>query len=135
MDFTEVETKEDIMAVGELERALACCAYSGYELDKYLEHIERDVRYESEAGEEYYLICSGGPVGFFALRNGGSTVTVDKIALLPAARGRGLFRRTIDFIYDTYFPDMIKIRAASPCHAALALGFTLCGDYYEKRFR
>ena len=129
-----METKEDIIAVGLLEKAIAPEIYSGEELAQYLSDIERDVRFACEAGEEYYLVCSGGVSGFFSLYNEGTTVTVNKVGILPEMRRKGLFRRCLDFILSTYDPQMIKIRAAGNCPAFDALGFCLRDGYYEKRF-
>ena len=68
MEFIEMETKEDIMALAELERAIAP-EVMGDKAAEYLENIERDVRFDSEAGAEYYLVYSGGAAGFFSLNN------------------------------------------------------------------
>lgn len=134
MEFIEMETKEEILAVAELERIIAPEVMGGG-ADVYLENIEHDVRYDSEAGAEYYLLYSGGPSGFFALHNEGLTVTVDKIGVLSERRRQGLFTRCVDFIRQTYDPTLLRIAACGADRPALeAAGFQRSGDYYEKRY-
>lgn len=134
MEFIEMETKEDILAVAGLERAVAP-EIMGEAAEAYLLNIERDVRYDSEAGAEYYLVYSGGVAGFFVLHNEGLTVTVDKIGVLPERRKQGLFTRSVNFIKETYDPTLLRIAAHGESRPALAAaGFLRVGDYYEKRY-
>ncbi len=132
MEFIEMETKEEILAVAEMERVIAPEVMS--DAAEYLETIERDVRYDSEAGAEYYLIYNGGAAGFFALKNEGLTVTVDKIGILPERRRQGLFKRSVSFIRETYDPTLLRIAAYGDHPAIEAYGFKRAGDYYEMRF-
>ena len=96
MEFVEMETKEDIMATAEIERTVAPEVMDHPE--EYLSQIEHTVRMDSEAGAEYYLVYSGGAAGFFALHNEGLTVKVDKVAVLPAKRRKGVLKRILAFI-------------------------------------
>lgn len=134
MEFLEMETKEEIMALSEIERRVAP-EVMGDAAQDYLSAIEHDVRMDSEAGAEYYLVFSGGPAGFFSLKNEGLTVTVEKIGVLPERRRQGIFRRSIDFIRATYDPTLLRISAHGADRPALAAyGFERVGDYYEKRY-
>lgn len=134
MEFIEMETKEEIMALAEMERFIAP-EIMGEAAEEYLLNIEHDIRMDSEAGAEYYLVYSGGAVGFFSLHNEGLTVTVDKIGVHPKRRRQGLFTRSMDFIRETYDPTLLRIAAHGARRPALeAAGFERVGDYYEKRY-
>ena len=133
MEFVEMETKEDIMATAEIERTVAPEVMDHPE--EYLSQIEHTVRMDSEAGAEYYLVYSGGAAGFFALHNEGLTVKVDKVAVLPAKRRKGVLKRILAFIRQTYDPTLLLINAhGKTCPPLEALGFTLQGDCYEMRY-
>lgn len=134
MEFIEMETKEDILALACLERECAP-EFFGDGAEQYLTDIEHTVRMESEAGVEYYLIYSGGPAAFFALVNEGPTVTLTKLAVAPECRRRGIARRAVAFIRDTYDPTLLRIYTHGAAVDALsALGFERAGEYYEKRY-
>ncbi len=129
-----METKEDILALADIERAIAPEVMCD-KAEEYLRDIEHNVRYDSEAGAEYYLVYSGGAVAFFALHNEGLTVTVDKIGVLAAHRRRGVLRRSLSFIRETYDPTLLRVASHGGKRPALErLGFTLSGDYYEMRY-
>ena len=134
MEFIEMETKEDILALSEIERAVAP-EVMGDKAEEYLFNIEHTVRYDSEAGAEYYLVYSGGAVGFFALHNEGLTVTVDKVGVLASRRRQGVLTRVVNFIRQTYDPTLLCFAShGAVCPALEKLGFTLSGDYYEMRY-
>lgn len=134
MEFIEMETKEDILALSDIERAIAP-EIMGEAAEEYLLNIEHNVRYDSEAGAEYYLVYSGGAVGFFALHNEGLTVTVDKVGVIAPRRRQGVLRRIIAFIRQTYDPTLLRVTShGRECPALERLGFALSGDYYEMRY-
>lgn len=134
MEFIEMETKEDILALAALERECAP-EFFGDGAEEYLSDIEHTVRMESEAGGEYYLVYSGGPAAFFALVNDGLTVTLTKLAVSAGSRRRGIARRAIAFIRDTYDPTLLRVHTRGAAVDALsALGFVQAGEYYEKRY-
>ena len=134
MDIIEIETKEDIIAAAEIERRVAPELFSGQQLRDYLADLERKIRRDAENGTEYYLIYSSGRAGLFALINHGGRVELTKAEILPEYRRRGLFRRTLFLIEQTYDPQVIEVRAWGGDHPALhALGFTLVDQSYRKR--
>lgn len=139
MEFVEVETKEDIMAAGQLVRTIAPDVLCGPALHSFLCDIEHKIRLAMENDTEYYLVCRQGPVGYAALVNEGDCLAVKQIGFAPGWRRKGLLKRTLAFLAETYDPPLMRIDGWGKEQPALeALGFHKREDVnfyvYEKIF-
>lgn len=135
MDLIEIETKEDILCAAEIEKETAPEFFAQDALAEYLDGIEHTIRFDIEAGAEYYIIAAGGPVGIISVRNEGDVLTVEKAVVIKEKRRMGYFKRALNIITETYDPPLLRIYSyGKDITAAEALGFIKSGEYYIKRY-
>ena len=135
MDLIEIETKEEIICAAELEKEIMPEVLSGDALNDYLMEIEKKIRYESEAGAEYYLVASSGPCGVVCVRNEGDVVSVEKAEILKEKRSSVSFERIIDILLETYDPPALRITAlAEKTCGFCPNGYEREDNYYIKRY-
>lgn len=139
MEFVEVETKEDIMAAGQLVRTIAPDVLCGPALHSFLCDIEHKIRLAMENDTEYYLVCRQGPVGNAAWSTRATAWPSKADRLCAGWRRKGLLKRTLAFLAETYDPPLIRIDGWGKEQPALeALGFHKREDVnfyvYEKIF-
>lgn len=135
MDLIEIETKEEIICAAELEKEIMPEVLSGDALGEYLFEIEKKIRYEAEAGAEYYLVASSGPCGVICVRNQGEVVTIEKAEILKEKRNSVRFERILDILLETYDPPVLRITAlAEKTGGFNPEGFELKDDYYIRRY-
>ena len=135
MELLEIETKEDILCAAELERTIAPEIFSKDTLDNYIDNIEHKIRYDIEAGAEYYIISAGGPIGIISVRNDGDVLTLEKTEITKEKRHMGYFKRSLNIILETYDPTLVRINAFGMRVPAFeALGFVKKDNYYIKRY-
>lgn len=135
MELIEIETKEDILCAAEIEKEVAPEVFAQERSNAYLDGIEHTIRFDIEAGAEYYIIAAGGPVGIISVRNEGDVLTLEKAEIIKVKRRMGYFKRALNIITETYDPPLLRICSyGRDIPAAEALGFEKTGEYYTKRY-